>query len=363
MSWSPTARRNAVSGAARLFSREDWRQSEHGPVLDRIIRAAVEDDDPVNRLHAAYVIRLLEPDNQRTLALVRRRLLVEPEAHVAAALTNELAVVARRLPADVDAVLTDLTESSLWQTRIAPREDSRDDMEPFVSLVLWLAIAHQAPVATALAAGWFSRPSEGLTARPVFWLLRPWLSLPPARAEERRRAFALVRTAAAALESTRRMTEPAEAADIYRIADAIVDQLYFASGAFGRKDDTDREPVPAEEGFAEEAFSVIELLTEFKHPTIIHPIVQTLGHVSPSNPRKAFLLVARSISEGDAYTYDPLAADTTIALIERYFAEYRDVVATDPDVLTAIRRLLDAFVRVGWPAAVSLSYRLGDAFR
>jgi hypothetical protein len=50
-------------------------------------------------------------------------------------------------------------------------------------------------------------------------------------------------------------------------------------------------------------------------------------------------------------------------LIERYLAEFRDVVTTEPSVLTAVRKVLDAFVRVGWPAAVALSYRLGEVFR
>jgi hypothetical protein len=156
--------------------------------------------------------------------------------------------------------------------------------------------------------------------------------------------------------------EPSDATVIYQIADTVVDEIYFASGAFGTEDN-DREPVPAEDGFADEAFSVLGLLTEFKHPSIVHHLVQTLGHLSPADPRRAFVLVERSISAGDAYTYDTLAADTTIALITRYLAEYRDVVTTDPDLLTAVRRVLDAFVQVGWPAAISLSYRLGDAFR
>ena len=364
MSWSPSSRRNAISGAVNLLWREDWRHSDYCQRLDRVVRAAIEDDDEVNRLHAAYAIRVLEPDHGRALTLLRRRLLAEPEAHVAAVLTNELAIVARHLPDEVDEIVGKLTESPLWQDRLRSAEDSRgDEIEPLVTLILWLTIACQATVATGLAGRWFSRPTEGPVARRVFWQLRPWLSLPPARAEERRRAFDLVRTAAAELEALRDVAAPADAADLYRVADAIADHLYFASGAFGRKDDNEREPVPAEEGFADEAFSVIELLTKFKHPAIVHPIVQTLAHLSPSDPRKAFLLVQRSISPGDPYTYDSLAADATISMIERYLAEYREVVATDPDVLTAVRRVLDAFVRVGWPAAVSLSYRLGDAFR
>jgi len=60
---------------------------------------------------------------------------------------------------------------------------------------------------------------------------------------------------------------------------------------------------------------------------------------------------------------DQLAADMMKSLIERYLAEFRNIVVTDPELLTAIRSVLDAFVRIGWPAAVALSYRLGDAFR
>jgi hypothetical protein len=117
MSWPPTARRNAVSGAAHLFRCEDWRQSEHFSVLEHIMRSALEDSDRVNRLHAAQVVRLLHPDPHRELAFIRRRLLIEPEPVVAAVLTDELANIARRLPNDVDAIVAKLIESSLWQTR------------------------------------------------------------------------------------------------------------------------------------------------------------------------------------------------------------------------------------------------------
>jgi hypothetical protein len=158
------------------------------------------------------------------------------------------------------------------------------------------------------------------------------------------------------------VTRASDAAQIYKLAYDLVDQIYFASGAFGTAE-TNHQSVPAEDGFAREAFPILDHLTGVKDPTIIHRIIETLAHLSPSDPRRAFLLVERSISSGDAYTYDGLAADTTIALIERYLAEYRDVVADDLDLLTAVRRVLDAFVHFGWPTAISLSYRLGDAFR
>lgn len=52
-----------------------------------------------------------------------------------------------------------------------------------------------------------------------------------------------------------------------------------------------------------------------------------------------------------------------IGLIERYLAEFREYLAANPDLLASIRSLLNAFVRVGRPEGVALTYRLGDAFR
>jgi hypothetical protein len=363
ISWSPTARRNGVAGVVRLFSRQEWRDSMHGPALEQVVRSALDDNDHVNRLHAAYTVRLLERDTEARLALLRRRLLAESESVVAGVLTNQLAALAADAPAAVDAVVEELIASSAWQARLVSDDNGGfHALDALIALVLRLAITQETPVATALTARWFAHPVRGpLTVRAV-WMLRPWLSLPAGRSAERRRAFELVRTTAHALESLRATGQAADAADIYWIADAVVDQIYFASGAFGTAGNN-REPVPAQEGFSEEAFAVLEVLVEFKHPSIVHHMVETLGHLSPSAPSKAFLLVECTISAGDAYTHDSLAADTTIGLIERYLAEFRDVLASDPELLTALHRVLDAFVRVGWAAAVSLSYRLGDAFR
>jgi hypothetical protein len=66
-----------------------------------------------------------------------------------------------------------------------------------------------------------------------------------------------------------------------------------------------------------------------------------LGHLAPADPVAAFLLGERA------------SAPATLA-------EFRDVVITEPRVLTAVRKVLDAFVRVGWPAAVARVEHLED---
>jgi hypothetical protein len=73
MSWSPTARRNAVGAAARLLVRPEWRESEHGPVLRQIVGDALTGPDRVDRLHAAYAVRFLGLDPPATLELIRER--------------------------------------------------------------------------------------------------------------------------------------------------------------------------------------------------------------------------------------------------------------------------------------------------
>src|SRR5215207_3941352 len=111
MSWTPTARRNGVSGAIRLFLREEWRDSPHGAALEQVVRSALDDDDHVNRFHAAHSVRLLEPDPTVALRLLQERLLTEPESYVAAVLTNELAALAPQAPTEVDAIVTKLLAS------------------------------------------------------------------------------------------------------------------------------------------------------------------------------------------------------------------------------------------------------------
>jgi hypothetical protein len=362
MGWSPTSNRNAIGGLVHLFSRREWRESARGADLAGIARAAMDDDDEVNRLHAASVARWLEPDGERLLALIRVRLLEEPDNIVAAALITQLGFLVSKLTVEVDATLGELVATDRWKARLAVDASTpRTALDSLIDLVLCLTIVHEAPAARAITTGWMANPTDG-PSRLAFSLLRPWLALPADRTTERRRAFELAGAAAHALAELRASEESDDIAPIYQSAETLVNEIFFASGAFGR-DGNDHESVAAEPGFAEEAFAVIELLTEFKLPSIVHHLVRTLGHLAPSDPARAFLLVERAVRAGDAYTYDSLAADLTITLVERYLAEFRDVVTTDAEVLSAVRKVLDAFVRVGWPAAVSLSYRLGDAFR
>jgi len=95
----------------------------------------------------------------------------------------------------------------------------------------------------------------------------------------------------------------------------------------------------------------------------VHELVEALEHLVSERPKRAFLILARAVEAGDEYTFDSTAAATTVALVGRFVSEFRELLATDGELLSAVHQVLSAFARVGWPAAVILAARLGDAFR
>jgi hypothetical protein len=46
------------------------------------------------------------------------------------------------------------------------------------------------------------------------------------------------------------------------------------------------------------------------------------------------------------------AADLVVKIIDRYAAEHRDLLLSQPECLAALRRLLETFVRSGWDQAI-----------
>jgi hypothetical protein len=363
MSWSSTPRRDAGSALAVLWSKPEWRASTHAEQIQASLRSMLFDDDEVQRLHAAQVIGILEPDIPRALALIHERLAAESHAHVAATLMMSLTAFRFEHADQVDQIVADVVGHEPWITVLGTggSNDDQDAADSVVGLVLWLAIRPQTANAVALAQDWFTNPVDSEAGRRCMWLVRDWLTLPPDRSDERHRAFELARTAATVLRAATQGTEDeTRIKTAYQSADTLANMVYFASGAFGN---SGQNPTDPHEGFAAEAFELLELLTTFRHPSIVHHIVETAQHLAPIDPKRAFGVVYRAVRPGEPYSYDSLAANVTISLIERYLADFRDIAVTDHELLSQVRTVLDAFVRVGWPSAVSLSYRLGAAFR
>jgi len=62
------------------------------------------------------------------------------------------------------------------------------------------------------------------------------------------------------------------------------------------------------------------------------------------------------------YAVESLGVQLVVKVVERYLADYRDVFA-DADARQDLMDCLDAFLRVGWPEARALTYRIADIWR
>jgi hypothetical protein len=155
-----------------------------------------------------------------------------------------------------------------------------------------------------------------------------------------------------------------------RVLDNAAKEMYFASGAFDNRGQSRRPgktDLGAEERrrFFEESGAIIDLLSDLGFPSIAHHLLQTLESFISFDPRRVFLSVGtivRSAVEG-GYQFEQMAADLVVRLVERYLAEYRELLQESDECRQVLVELLDTFVRAGWPSARQLTYRLEDIFR
>jgi hypothetical protein len=70
----------------------------------------------------------------------------------------------------------------------------------------------------------------------------------------------------------------------------------------------------------------------------------------------------KRLSKYSGYSDESMAADLIVGIVQRYLADYRAVFA-DRARLDDLMDCLDVFVRAGWPAAQSLTFKLGEIWR
>jgi hypothetical protein len=232
-----------------------------------------------------------------------------------------------------------------------------------------LSVVCEQPFATRLLQTWLSAPygHPARSGRACVWL-RPYLneSAPGVTDAQAARAFQLlvlpIPQAAAVWEAALAGgTQEDAAADrlqgAIKTGEAIARELYFASGAVaaGRGADT---PAPAV--FASRAFPVLEKLTAVSHPAVIDRIVAVYSHISGHDPRRAFLGIANAATTGHGYECEWQGAEAAVRVIDRYAADYRSLLLGDPECLSALRRLLEFFVRSGWDQAIERVQSLSE---
>jgi hypothetical protein len=142
---------------------------------------------------------------------------------------------------------------------------------------------------------------------------------------------------------------------VVRVLDHAAKELYFASGAYDNRRQTRR---PGQEDlttdqrrrFFEESGPILDALSDSGQPSIAHHLLQTLESFVSFDPRAVFLSARNVVRAGvsGGYQFEQMAADLVVRLVERYLAEYRELLQDDPECRQALIELLDTFVRAGY---------------
>jgi hypothetical protein len=160
------------------------------------------------------------------------------------------------------------------------------------------------------------------------------------------------------------------AKSLARLVDHVGREVYFASGAYDRKEKGQAEedqPLTREraERFYREAGPILDELDDVGLPSVTHYLLETLEFFVPLDPRGVFLRIGRVVRAGKrgGYQYESLARDLVVKLVERYLAEQRTLLREDAESRQTLIEILDVFVQAGWPSARRLTYRLEEIFR
>jgi hypothetical protein len=372
-SWgSPAPRVDAACGLVRLA----WHQAAvTQPVLDALQRLARDPVPAVRFQIAVHVHGLARADTDAVWRLVDTFTEHETSSAILRGLvTGPLTWLARQAP---DRAQQNLQR--IWDrlaTLLVSAEAREAIIELWASLYVWRG---DGPSLAALrrVATEFPRTVDGLGRVP--FILRDVLTYgktdrPDPNADAiRRRAFEVftlflerVRDVFNALRTSTVPDEDNLTASA-RLLDHMAAELYFASGAFddqrqgGREEKTEAE----RRRFFAESILTIESLATVPIPSLIHHLLETAESFISFEPERVFLMVCRILESGAAsgYQYEGLAADLFVRIIERYLASYPTLFQQSETCRQKLLKALDTFVRVGWPSARRLTYRLDDILR
>jgi hypothetical protein len=162
---------------------------------------------------------------------------------------------------------------------------------------------------------------------------------------------------------------------VVRVLDTLISRLFFSFDLIGSRaphqnalDQKGRRVLFDElKGFIEKLVQADEIEFDRDVPLIPHTahyFLQLLNGILEFAPddvlRYAFAICSRGARTG--YLEDPMARAEAVKLVEKAIADYRDRLKQS-SVATAVAGLLNLFTEHAWSEAVTLTFRLEEAFR
>lgn len=365
LSYSPSGLTEALDAMTRLLYRSEWRHSDRAP--DLRTRLTTHLDAPERHLRFLAVLSLpaVHTDPTALASALSARIDAEDDTDVLTAALSELdRTVPPELADPILATAANVRTAGPSITELVINNDAaelRDLLHVWVTAHLNCALQAATPYAKSVVNAWFSDPAvAGSLFRAAVASLRDAFSF---RADDtiRDKAFALIRTAAAALK-VGLIATPSDAS-VVLAADALAQQLYFASGAYDGNKDKPRPTANQKAQWFTKVIGTLEDLTTVRHPHSCYRLLETLEFFIDENPLRVFHAVAATIKDDSSFQFESMGAEAVVLIIDRYLAEHRQLFLTQPHALAELRRVLEVFAAAGWPAALHLSYSLGDVFR
>lgn len=382
--WGVSPTTSAVQGLVRLLEREEWRSHPEGERIGRLLIPLLDSPDETERMLVTRALPHLASDDEFWREL-SRRLSYEQSADVIDALLLAAARRGSQDPTALDECLDTAASGPAVARLLGADEDTSKPLNErssavgdlLLQILVYLAFQHATPFASGVFATWMQEPLRRPASldRLITWT-RPYLN-PQQRTNvaAQERAFQmltnLVDASALAIHSAEETLtrsgsltsdERLDLESAGRIADCIARDLFHASGAFrptGPTAQTDKRA--ASRGFCELAFPIMESLARMPSAAAAHYLVQILTFLSPLEPRRAFLTVADIVTTNEA-RYEPMGETAVLDMVDTYLAERRDLVLSDPTCLTALRRILDAFVDIDSDRAIHRVQELSEIF-
>jgi hypothetical protein len=361
----------AAEGVLALFRRSEWAASPQGAPIETAARELLEHDQPAVRAAAVSALPRILPEPAARYARITELLRAESADFLRARLLQQLYVLLRDMPGEVDRSLAELGTTGAWPALAAVPQDLDDpsadpggrpgETDFVVQVLIGVALLSGHDRCQRLLATWLDHPAAFCyRAERACLHLRDWLTAGDSEATAiRQAAYALT---ARPVHAAARLRLSAEATAEGRLAfDRAARVAAMVSRNLKIAADKASEEMP--EDFAALAFPVVEQLAQVGTPAVVHDIIHVLKRIAPSDPKRATLTVALAVTIAPSYAREPAGEHAVLDLVDTTVAEHRDLVLGDPEWTSALRQILEAFVAQGVDAVIAKFHDLGDMFR
>ncbi len=363
---SPAPRVDAAETSLNLLLQRPALHAALMPMVDRLL----VDPHPAVRLQASlHLVRIWDMDRPGFWAKVEQVMRQETNFGV---LAHFCADVLGRVLHHSPAFIEELTLELLSRCGVGERASRLRRRIASVLAILWAV--HGTERSKHVLEDWIDRYPSNLDE--VKQLLADWreglvvgLGVPfkgDAAAVRRRSREMLRRAVGRANEAmSAHVAEPGSVAipeleGAVELIDGACREIYFASGA--SRSESGRDSNIDLSAFYDEVRPILFDIAMHGTPSTIHYLLQLLEQLVPIDPGGVFDILVFALRNGGAkngYQYESLASDLLVRIVGRYLADYKEIFENDGRRANLVE-CLDMFIRVGWPAARRLLYRLPD---